>query len=183
MSHRIYTGRLGKCPCCGETTFVRKASLLGTVHVKQQIDWVVPQDFLEIAVEYVWKWGDLRGHISRNAPQKKNPLRKPAVRCESCGNQENAIFWAVVSDHRYAGAWCKKCLMYRVSGLSHQNAALTDFPIYMVKIDKDLILEVARFVKWKAKQLGVPVPIQGEDVPTVKHTEGPEDQEEYEQLF
>ena len=168
MPHRVYTGRLGKCPCCGETTFVRLAYLLGSIRVKQQIDWEVPEDFLEVAIDYLWKWGELKGHVARNKVQKREPLRKPAVRCESCGKHETVMFWAVIEDHTYAGAWCKGCLMYRVSGLAHQNAAATDFPIYMVRITKDLILEVARFVKWKAKELNLPVPIQGVDVPQAR---------------
>lgn len=151
--------------------------------MKQQIDWEVPEEFLELAIDYIWKWGELRGHVARNEPQKKKPLRIPAVRCESCGNEENAMFWAVIREHTYAGAWCKKCLMFRLMGYAHQNAASHDFPVYMVKITKDLILEVARFVKWKAKQLGQPVPVQGEDIPQTKRSIQAGDQEEDDQLF
>jgi len=166
MPHRIYTGRLGKCSCCGENTFVRLAYLLGSARVKQQVNWVVPQDFLEVAIDYIWKWSDLRGHVKRKGAEKAT--RMPSVRCESCGNSQTLMFWAVIEDHTYAGAWCKGCLMYRVSGLAHQNAAAIDFPIYIVKITRELILDVASFVKWKAKELNLPVPIQGADVPQLR---------------
>lgn len=146
MAYFIHIGPFGKCPDCGEDTFVKKGSLLSEV-----VDtWEIPRDLMRLICRDIvrsYKRPNIeeppvwltQADYEKAIRERKLPKKSKRVLCSKCDNRAVQLHWLEPVDGAVIGPMCKNCLQKESIKFSDRRGYSIDYPVYVTAANKKVI--------------------------------------------